>query len=186
MKIEKHFVLEMCELDENDEAGLERLNDLVELSSKLFTLYGGMGDELGDFAREADCCAIECNAFNGEDEVDTYAHLVLRNTVVLRYLNAWRLTLFDKVPEGWASDVVAAAGGAAKLYDDAINWCGAHTRHNPNLARHMELLDELQTHHETRPRPSKPLPKPLPKPRQHGKMAEAASALLSLHRFHLH
>lgn len=118
VKLERDFVLEMCALKEGDEVGLARLTRLVEQSGQLFRLYGLLGDELGDFAREMDTLTADVCGVLGVDDAALYPFLLDRNAAVLRHLDRLRA---EAAPGAWADDVVAAAGGSAKVYNDALN-----------------------------------------------------------------
>ncbi len=119
MKTAKDVVLEMCGLAEDDEAGLARLTQLVRICKSLHMLYGCLGDELGSYSREKDRQTFESNAAKGIDELYTYKYALFINQLMFEYVCTLRNLLDGPVP---AAEVVAAAGGAAKVYHDAIQW----------------------------------------------------------------
>lgn len=117
MKLGRDFVLEMCGLDEDDEAGMMRLTYLNDLWQQLFHFYGLMGDDLGDYALKRDLEAIDIFEGFAMDDATIYPVIYYRNEALLSYLDSQRLA--RGLP---ADEAVAAAGGAAAVYDGALAW----------------------------------------------------------------
>lgn len=149
MKVEKDFILDMCRLAITPEVGrsceesLVRLQSMVDMTTQLFQLYGLMGEELGDIARDADDLTLAIHDTLGVDLVDSYRHLLRTNKTVLRHLNMYRDALRHTVPGVWSSDVVAAAGGPERVYAGAVPWFVANAT-NAGFEAELRRLDDVQ------------------------------------------